>query len=78
MVLWEIFSFGQLPYSGIENVNIYQHLADGKRLEKPEMCSDEMLVTGANLSKCLERELRSHSEICAINFQLWYHAGLLE
>ncbi|XP_065910796.1 tyrosine-protein kinase receptor TYRO3-like isoform X2 [Dysidea avara] len=39
---WEIFSLGRQPYPGVENCDITQYLSEGKRLNKPVLCSHEM------------------------------------
>jgi serine/threonine protein kinase len=44
ILLFELFSLGQLPYIGMENSHILEFLEEGKRLDKPAHCSDEMQV----------------------------------
>ncbi len=44
VVLWEIFSFGAQPYYGIQNAQIGEHVAAGKRLPRPSKASEEMWV----------------------------------
>jgi FMS-like tyrosine kinase 1 len=35
-VLWELFSLGKVPYTGMEaNENLYYKLRDGYRMDKP-------------------------------------------
>jgi hypothetical protein len=41
-LLFELFSFGQMPYAGMENAEILPFLQEGKRLDRPEYCIDEM------------------------------------
>lgn len=42
--MWEIFSLGQIPYSGLsrENNDIYKYLKSGRRLPKPGYAPDSM------------------------------------
>ncbi|KFB37428.1 hypothetical protein ZHAS_00004561 [Anopheles sinensis] len=43
VLLWELFSLGETPYPGITNgTEMYNHLDNGNRLEKPSYCSAEM------------------------------------
>uniref|UniRef100_A0AC35FS48 Protein kinase domain-containing protein n=1 Tax=Panagrolaimus sp. PS1159 TaxID=55785 RepID=A0AC35FS48_9BILA len=42
IVLYEIFTFGETPFSEIENSQLLEYLEVGNRPEKPEICSDEM------------------------------------
>ena len=39
---WEIFSFGRLPYPGVDNANVITLLKSGKRLERPELCPSKL------------------------------------
>lgn len=41
VVLWELITFGEVPYPGLHVRNIYSFLKQGSRMEKPEGCSDE-------------------------------------
>ena len=40
VLLWEMFSIGDHPYSHIDNSQILDYIEDGKRLSKPEECSE--------------------------------------
>ena len=42
VLLWELFSFGALPYKGLENMAIENYLLEGERMEKPEGTPDYM------------------------------------
>ena len=44
MTCWEIFSLGRIPYPGIENHEILDHISSGGRLKKPSLCPEEMYV----------------------------------
>lgn len=41
-MLFEIYSFGQVPFAKIEPRKLYNELEKGTRPEKPELCNDEM------------------------------------
>uniref|UniRef100_A0A914PDQ7 Protein kinase domain-containing protein n=1 Tax=Panagrolaimus davidi TaxID=227884 RepID=A0A914PDQ7_9BILA len=42
IVLYEMFTFGETPFSEIENSQLLEYLEVGNRPEKPEICSDEI------------------------------------
>jgi hypothetical protein len=42
VLLFEIFSIGETPYKNVENMKMLLHLKDGKRLEKPDLCSEQL------------------------------------
>ncbi|KAL5022773.1 hypothetical protein ScPMuIL_001928 [Solemya velum] len=42
VVLWEIFSYGAVPYSGISKNVLVEKLSKGERLEKPKLCTEEI------------------------------------
>ena len=42
IVLWEIFTGGVQPYTGLENVDIDRYLTLGNRLSQPELAPDYM------------------------------------
>lgn len=42
VVLWELSTMGGNPYPGISNKELYKLLKTGYRMEKPDMCSDEL------------------------------------
>ena len=46
VTVWELFTCGRVPYSGIPVRNVLKTLKAGQTLEKPEntTCSNEMLV----------------------------------
>ncbi|CAB3403016.1 unnamed protein product [Caenorhabditis bovis] len=41
VLLWEIATLGGFPYANIADKDIYNHLIEGNRLEKPPNCPDE-------------------------------------
>ncbi|CAK9293235.1 unnamed protein product [Gordionus sp. m RMFG-2023] len=42
VLLWEIFSFGKVPFSRIPLCDVIKHIEKGYRLESPEGCPDTM------------------------------------
>ena len=44
VTVWEIFTCGRVPYSGVPAMSLLRTLQRGERLERPdnEACSDEM------------------------------------
>jgi hypothetical protein len=42
IVLYEIYTLGQIPFVLIDAKDMIQHLQDGNRPEKPDMATDEM------------------------------------
>ncbi|XP_021924805.1 platelet-derived growth factor receptor beta-like [Zootermopsis nevadensis] len=42
IVLWEIGTLGGFPYPSVNDMDLLNYLLEGKRLEKPDNCSDEL------------------------------------
>uniref|UniRef100_A0A0N5C8V5 Protein kinase domain-containing protein n=1 Tax=Strongyloides papillosus TaxID=174720 RepID=A0A0N5C8V5_STREA len=42
VLLFEIFSFGEVPYKTVQLCDLVDHLGAGNRLEQPEFCTDEV------------------------------------
>ena len=42
VTLWEVYSLGRNPYPGVGNSEMLKFLEQGKRMEKPRMCPDEI------------------------------------
>ena len=42
VLLWEIFTCGELPYNGIENSEIENFVVGGNRLQRPEISPQYM------------------------------------
>jgi serine/threonine protein kinase len=64
ILLFELFSLGQLPYIGMENSHILEFLEEGKRLDKPAYCSDEMYEIMFSCWKEDPNERPTFIEIC--------------
>jgi hypothetical protein len=66
VVVWEIFSLGSRPFAALSNVEVFDAVKAGKRLEKPSLCPDSYYDF---MTKCWENdaELRpSFEDICKI------------
>jgi len=44
VVVWEIMTLGQQPYSGMENKEVIEHIRKGGLLSIPDKCPNEMFV----------------------------------
>jgi serine/threonine protein kinase len=42
VLLFELFSLGGVPYHGMDNNQILPFLEDGRRLDDPEHCTEDM------------------------------------
>ncbi|KAL9987753.1 hypothetical protein ACROYT_G002109 [Oculina patagonica] len=42
VLLWELSTMGGIPYPGVSNNRLYNLLKTGYRMEKPDMCTDEI------------------------------------
>ncbi|PAV56110.1 hypothetical protein WR25_24070 isoform E [Diploscapter pachys] len=42
VTLWETYSLGEVPYKDVMSLDLQNHLKDGNRLEKPDLCSDQL------------------------------------
>jgi len=53
VVLWELLTYGMIPYVGMNNQEIIKHVSKGNRLEKPALCPEELYQT---MRKCWSEE----------------------
>eukprot|EP00039_Didymoeca_costata_P005130 m.78736 g.78736 ORF g.78736 m.78736 type:complete len:1520 (+) comp12687_c0_seq3:365-4924(+) len=42
IVFWEMYTFGQMVYPGLSNIEVYDAVSKGYRLEKPEHCPEAL------------------------------------
>ena len=42
VLLFEIFSLGLRPYTGLQNHEIFDHIEAGNRLKRPALCSPDV------------------------------------
>eukprot|EP00117_Sycon_ciliatum_P044600 scpid29783/ scgid2383/ Tyrosine-protein kinase Mer; Proto-oncogene c-Mer; Receptor tyrosine kinase MerTK len=61
IVLWELMSLGQVPYAGVANHEILEHLSEGNRLVQPKSCPDRVysLMLNCWAGDALDRPLFS-------------------
>jgi len=57
ILIWEIFSFGQQPYSGLSNQDMEKYLTKGYRLKRPPNCADALfeLMSGCWQANSFDR-----------------------
>ena len=70
VLLWEIYSFGRVPYPRINLDDVVRFVADGYRMEAPEACP----VDTYNLMKeCWQRKPESRPTFSSISQRLDSH-----
>ena len=42
VLLWELFTYGKIPYAELPNQDVLKHVTNGNRLEKPPLCPDDI------------------------------------
>ena len=42
VTIWEIITFGRLPYEGKNGTQVIAMLQSGQQLEQPDICSDDL------------------------------------
>jgi hypothetical protein len=62
ILLWEIFSLGQLPYPEVDDESFFQQLRSGHRMEKPELANKSIFDIMFSCWK-VEAELRPSFEM---------------
>ncbi|KAH7709764.1 Protein KIN-9 c [Aphelenchoides avenae] len=72
VVLYELFSFGAVPFSSLENSKLLEHLDAGHRLERPTYCPPEIYQIMLSCWQHNPGNRPGFTEICA-NF-----VGILE
>ena len=40
--MWEVFTCGKMPYGRVSNAQVVEQIREGKRLEKPKICPNEV------------------------------------
>lgn len=53
MILWEIFTFGKIPYAALSASEVLRDVVNGLRLEKPDAASDSVYTL---MRRCWEQE----------------------
>ncbi|XP_066155622.1 uncharacterized protein [Euwallacea fornicatus] len=67
VVLWEIASLGAFPYKTFNNDQVIAHVLQGKRLEKPEMCTDQLYNV---MLQCWQKNPDDRPKFAALSRQL--------
>lgn len=55
ITLWELFSFGEIPYQGMSNKEVVQQVSEGYRMEIPRTCPAEI---ASLIQKCWQAEAK--------------------
>ncbi|XP_070536426.1 uncharacterized protein [Ptychodera flava] len=63
IVLWEIITLGALPYPGLVNKEISEHIKHGQRMGKPPHCTDEIYSL---MLKCWSQKPRNRPSCAEI------------
>ncbi|XP_065183991.1 tyrosine-protein kinase RYK-like [Sycon ciliatum] len=63
ILLWEIFSSGQVPYPGLDNSQLTAYLLTGQRLIKPNMCPDKLFTIMEDCWKQVPQDRPSFTQI---------------
>ena len=66
MVLYEIFSWGKIPYVGWSNKETIENLKQGERLEQPNDCPDEIYKIMLNCWNLNPVARPSMEELCEL------------
>ncbi|XP_028415308.1 receptor tyrosine-protein kinase let-23-like isoform X2 [Dendronephthya gigantea] len=68
VVLWEICTLGEIPYSGVSDRQLLDFLRSGKRLEKVENCTDDIYKI---MSRCWSHLPEDRPTFGALYEKLW-------
>uniref|UniRef100_A0A914DQZ0 Protein kinase domain-containing protein n=1 Tax=Acrobeloides nanus TaxID=290746 RepID=A0A914DQZ0_9BILA len=74
IVLYELFSLGEVPYSTIENRHLLDFLESGERLSKPIYCPEEIYQVMLKCWRLQPEERPSFREICPIFIRILENA----
>ncbi|XP_078357420.1 uncharacterized protein LOC144642321 isoform X2 [Oculina patagonica] len=66
VLLWELSTMGGIPYPGISNTQLYKLLKTGYRMEKPDMCTDEIYAVMLDCWKLDPDERPSFEQLISI------------
>ena len=69
--MWEIFSYGNVPYDNFSNRDTVQYINSGYRLEKPENTPDDVYEIMSNCWKNNPEERPSFSDIYQTLDKIW-------
>ncbi|EGD77654.1 TK/HMTK protein kinase [Salpingoeca rosetta] len=67
VLMWEIFSYGEIPYPEVEVKEIFMRVREGLRLTQPPNCPDRMYSI---MAKCWKRDRRTRWTFAALRRML--------
>lgn len=71
VVMWEIFSYGKIPYAGIKVVEVPAHVSSGGRLPQPDGCPSEIYTV---MQRCWSRDRATRPAFADLSQVLMIHA----
>ena len=63
VLVWEVTSFGRVPYSGIDIIDLLGKVQDGYRLERPDLCPDPLYNL---MLSCWQSNARMRPSFCEV------------
>ena len=63
VLVWEVTSFGRVPYAGIDITDLLEKVQDGYRLEKPYLCPDPLYNL---MLSCWQSNARLRPTFCEV------------
>ncbi|CAD6187410.1 unnamed protein product [Caenorhabditis auriculariae] len=64
VLLWELFSLGEVPYADIQTTDLLEHLRSGQRLSQPAFCPEEIFAVMSLCWKWDAGHRPTFQEIC--------------
>uniref|UniRef100_A0A1I7V4I5 Protein kinase domain-containing protein n=1 Tax=Caenorhabditis tropicalis TaxID=1561998 RepID=A0A1I7V4I5_9PELO len=74
VLLWELFSLGEVPYAEVQTTELLQTHRSGKRLLKPEYCPEEIYDVMRSCWQELPDDRPAFQQTCAILAQMLENA----
>ncbi|EFP09724.1 CRE-KIN-9 protein [Caenorhabditis remanei] len=74
VLLWELFSLGEVPYGEVQTTELLQTHRSGKRLLKPEYCPDEIYDVMRSCWQELPDDRPAFQQTCAVLAQMLENA----
>ncbi|VDN36585.1 unnamed protein product, partial [Cylicostephanus goldi] len=76
ILLYEIFSLGDVPYNTVQPMDMIAHLEEGNRPPQPEKCPNEMwgLSYYALMSRCWKADPDSRPTFAEVKNLLFFHS----
>jgi len=70
IVMWEIYSFGSIPYAGMSNTDVIEFVLRGNRLDFPSNSSPQHNSLIVIFLSCCEQESRNRPDFKAVYDQI--------